>query len=75
VPVLTSNVSSMPEVAGNAALLVDPTNEAALADGMLALHRDAALRERLVAAGRVRREAYSWDRTAERLWAGIERMG
>ncbi len=75
VPVLTSNVSSMPEVAGNAALLVDPTDEAALADGMLALHRDAALRERLVAAGRVRREAYSWDRTAERLWAGIERMG
>lgn len=74
VPVLTSTVSSMPEVAGDAALLVDPTDEAALAEGILRLHREPELREALVAKGRVRRQAYSWEKTAERLWDGVQRM-
>jgi len=56
-PVITSNRSSLPEVAGNAALLVDPENPAALTSSMERLLTDEALRRRLVAAGleRVRR--------------------
>jgi glycosyltransferase involved in cell wall biosynthesis len=74
VPVLTSNCSSMPEVAGDAALLMDPRNVEALAAGMLRLHRDAVLRERLIAAGHKRVQAFSWDGTAQRLWEGVARM-
>jgi glycosyltransferase involved in cell wall biosynthesis len=62
-PVVTSNLSSMPEVAGDAALLVDPASEDELAEAMLALAGDAALRARLVAAGHARARApgFSWQ--------------
>ena len=74
VPVLTSRISSMPEVAGEAALLVDPSNVDDLAAGMLQLHRDEVLRQRLIAAGHERVKAFSWDGTAQRLWAGVAAM-
>jgi glycosyltransferase involved in cell wall biosynthesis len=51
-PVLTSTASSLPEVAGEAAMLVDPYDTAAIADGIRALDRDPVLRDRLGAAGR-----------------------
>jgi glycosyltransferase involved in cell wall biosynthesis len=63
-PVLTSNVSSLPEVAGDAALLVDPRDEAAIASGLERLLVDVALAERLRSAGRVRAAEFSWARTA-----------
>ena len=47
VPVLTSSVSSLPEVAGDAAVLVDPTDVSSIADGLQRLLADDALRERL----------------------------
>ena len=50
-PVLTSRVSALPELAEGAAVLVDPSNEAALAEAMHALATDRALRERLREAG------------------------
>jgi glycosyltransferase involved in cell wall biosynthesis len=50
-PVVTSNVSSMPEVAGGAACLVDPLDVAAIRTGILKVWHDAEYRERLVAAG------------------------
>jgi glycosyltransferase involved in cell wall biosynthesis len=68
VPILTSNVSSLPEVTGSAGLCVDPTSVAAIAEGMLQLEGDARLREQLVAAGRQRRTRFSWDQTADQLW-------
>src|SRR6202000_2539834 len=52
--VLTSNRSAMPEVAGDAALLVDPFDSRALADGLRRLTRDAILREELVLRGAAR---------------------
>jgi glycosyltransferase involved in cell wall biosynthesis len=64
-PIVTSTVSSLPEVAGNAALLVDPTSVEEIADAISRVLRDADLRERLVAAGRQRLKAFSWTRTAE----------
>lgn len=56
-PVVTSGISSMPEVAGGAAVLVDPTNVASIADGILeAIDR----RDELIAAGRARASARTW---------------
>ncbi len=63
-PILTSNVSSMPEVAGDAALLVDPLDEAAIAEGLERVLGDAAFRKRLIEAGEQRLEKFSWDQSA-----------
>ena len=63
-PVLTSNVSSLPEVMGDAALFVDPEDVSALASGLTRLWRDEALRADLRARGLVRAREFSWDRTA-----------
>lgn len=66
-PVLTSDTSSLPEVAGGAALLADPYSPAAIAAGLRALDEDADLRARLAAAGRARAEFFSPQRYRERL--------
>ena len=66
--VITSNVTSMPEVAGDAALLVDPTSVEQIADAMTCLATDENLRQELIAKGREQRKLFSWDQTAERLW-------
>lgn len=62
--VLTSAVSSLPEVAGDAALLVDPTDVEAIRAGLARLLGDPALRARLAEAGRARATGFSWARTA-----------
>ena len=64
-PVVTSSVSCLPEVAGNAALLVDPTSVDEIAAAISRVLLDPPLRERLVAAGCRRVQAFSWTRTAE----------
>jgi glycosyltransferase involved in cell wall biosynthesis len=66
VPVLTSSVSSLPEVAGDAALLVDPDDVGAIADGLRRLLDDEALRARLGKAGRSRAASFTWQDTARR---------
>ncbi len=66
-PVITSNVTSMPEVAGDAALLVDPFNEQSIADGM-AMMLDEKVRAALIEKGRERQKDFSWDKTAEAIW-------
>ncbi len=70
--VITSNVTSMPEVAGDAALLVDPYSVDQLAEAMRTLWVDDALRTQLIEKGRERRSLFSWDQTANRLWDCIE---
>jgi glycosyltransferase involved in cell wall biosynthesis len=62
-PVLTSRSSSLAEVAAGAALLVDPGDEAALADGLRALAQDKALHDRLAESGLARARDFSWERT------------
>ena len=73
-PVLTSNLSSLPEVAGGAAgaLLCNPSQPASIADGLLELSQDAALRERLRAAGLANVSRFSWGRSAEVLWQAVQ---
>jgi glycosyltransferase involved in cell wall biosynthesis len=69
VPVLTSDRSSLPEVAGDAALLVDPGDRTALAAGLVRLAGDAGLRRRLAEAGRRRAAGFTWRATAAATWA------
>jgi alpha-1,3-rhamnosyl/mannosyltransferase len=63
-PVLTSNTSSLPEVVGDAALIVDPEDVSAIAAGLTRLWRDDDLRADLRARGLLRAREFSWDRTA-----------
>ncbi len=72
VPVLTSNRSSMPEVAGDAALYCDPTDPASIAAGLAELLQPATA-ARLVPRGRVRVRDFTWERTAAALCAVYER--
>ena len=65
-PVLTSAATATQEVAGDAALLVDPASVAQIAAGMKALAGDSWLRTRLSAAGEERARLYSWDDAAAR---------
>lgn len=73
VPVITSNITAMPEVAGNAALLVDPYSIESIANAMQKMASDKKLRKALVDKGRIRRNEYSWDNTAKKLWESIEK--
>ena len=72
VPVMTSNNSALPEVAGDAALLVDPTDVDAIADAMLRLSQDEELRQRLIAAGYENVKRFSWDKAARETLAVLE---
>ena len=72
-PVLTSDVSSMPEVAGEGALLVDPQQPERIASGLARLWHEADLREQLVRKGRENLSRFSWARSADVLWEAVLR--
>ena len=74
VPVITSNVTSMPEISGGATLLVDPFSIDSIKNGMLALAKDTILRESLINKGRIRRQDFNWQKTADRLWECVEKV-
>lgn len=63
-PVVTSNISALPEVAGDAALLIDPDNVEELADAILQIIDDSQLRDALVKKGKDRAKLFCWERTA-----------
>jgi glycosyltransferase involved in cell wall biosynthesis len=79
VPVLTSDTSSLPEVAGDASVIVDPHDPGEIASGLASLLSDGALRDRLRAAGRSRVGGFTWEasarRTAEVLRGAAEARG
>jgi glycosyltransferase involved in cell wall biosynthesis len=66
-PVVTSNVSSLPEVTGDAALLVDPMRAESIADAMRRVLTDPALAADLSARGIERSRTFSWERSAARI--------
>lgn len=72
-PVITSNVTSMPEVAGDAAILVNPFSPSSIAEAMLEIANDQNLRDQLIDKSRQRRKLFSWQQTADRVWATIEK--
>lgn len=70
-PVITSNITSMPEVAGDAALLVNPHSVTDIAGALHKMSSDTTLRQMLVEHGRLQRQKFSWDKTADLLWQSI----
>jgi glycosyltransferase involved in cell wall biosynthesis len=68
VPVLTSNRSAMPEVAGDAALLVDPENVDAMAEGLRQLTASAELRTDLARRGEQRARHFTWEKAVAETW-------
>jgi glycosyltransferase involved in cell wall biosynthesis len=68
-PVITSNASSLPEVVGDAAFLIDPYQAEAIASAMERVLNDAGLRDDLRARGLRRAREFSWDTTARRVRA------
>jgi glycosyltransferase involved in cell wall biosynthesis len=74
-PVVTSNVSSLPEVAGSAALLVNPQDDEAIAAALARCITDQELRLELAGRARLHLEGFSWERTARETLAvlrGVE---
>jgi glycosyltransferase involved in cell wall biosynthesis len=68
-PVVTSNVSSLPEVVGDAALLIDPHDAGALANAISRVLTDGNLRADLIRRGHARVKAFSWERSVARTHA------
>jgi glycosyltransferase involved in cell wall biosynthesis len=72
VPVACSNTSSMPEVAGDAALLFDPNDANDIVQQMMLLYKDEKLRSELIQKGHVQANKFSWNDSAQKLWQIIE---
>lgn len=70
-PVITSDRTSLPEVAGEAGLIVDPFNVKEIAHVMKLIAENPKMRSELIARGRIQRQKYSWEITAELLWQSI----
>jgi glycosyltransferase involved in cell wall biosynthesis len=66
-PVITSNVTSLPEVVGNGGILVDPEDVAAIVQAVCTLLKDSAYRQTLIERGFARVKAFSWEKTAEQV--------
>jgi len=71
IPVIASKVTSLPEIAGDAALFAAPESPGSIRDAMIRIVREKGLREDLIEKGRQRRELFSWDDTAQMLWNSI----
>ncbi len=73
-PVITSNLTSMPEVAGDAALLVDPFDVDDISRAMERLLLSETLRNELIEKGEKQVQKFSWDKSAEKLWESLMKV-
>lgn len=69
--VITSKVTSMPEVAGDGALLVDPLSVDSIKAAMLKVKQDESFRKDLIEKGKINRERFSWQKSADLLWESV----
>ncbi|MCB0663189.1 MAG: glycosyltransferase family 4 protein [Saprospiraceae bacterium] len=74
VPVITSNVSSMPEVAGEAGLLVDPYDVESITEAMILIEEDVELRLELVKKGRQQRQNFTWNKASDIVFNNIMQL-
>ena len=74
VPVVTSNSSSMPQVAGNAALYVDPNDTDSIAQAMIKVSHDQQLRDELISLGQEQNAKFSWEKTAQKTVEVYEKL-
>lgn len=72
-PVITSNTSSLPEVVGEAGIMVSPTDAPALCQALVDVYRHQSLRESLSARSRVRAQRFSWERCVDQTVAGYRK--
>ena len=72
-PVITSAITSMPEVAGDAAILIDPFSPQSIAQAMTRIYTEVDLRKEMIEKGRERRKLFTWQKTADALWQCIEK--
>ncbi len=72
VPVISANVTSMPEVGGEAVLYVNPFDIGEIVKALKDIATSEDLREKLIEKGRLQRQKFSWDKTADKLWKAIE---
>ena len=72
-PVITSNCTAMPEVAGDAAILVDPYNIDEISEAMVNIEKDSVLRAELSEKGLIHSQSFNWNKTAQDLWKSIEK--
>ena len=72
VPAIVSNNSAMPEVGGDAYLYIDPENPDDIAEKLMLIYKDEALRSRLIENGEKRLQLFSWNESAKKMWSCIE---
>jgi glycosyltransferase involved in cell wall biosynthesis len=72
IPIICSQVSCMPEIAGEAAIYVNPFDVNDISEGMLKLYCNPALVQTVIEKGKEQKKKFSWDKTAEKLWQLIE---
>lgn len=72
-PILTSNVTSLPEVGSNAAIYVNPESLNDIANAMNRMYTDEVLRAKLIEKGQERLKNFSWDKSAKLLWESIQK--
>jgi len=72
-PVITSNCTSIPEVCGEAALLVDPFNVDEIARAMTKIASDLSYGQQLIEKGKNRVSLFGWDKCAKETWTVIEK--
>jgi len=70
-PVITSNITSMPEVVEDAGFLVDPFSVNDIAKAMITISSDDHFRKELIAKSLIQARKFSWQKTGDRLWASI----
>lgn len=71
VPLICSNTTCLPEIAGDAALIVDPSDTEQIAAAMVRLFSGPALARHLVEKGKVQKQKFSWEKSADLLWESI----
>lgn len=74
VPILTANKTSLPEVAGEAAIYCDPFSIDSISDGLLKLANDESLRKSLIEKGKTRSKHFSWNHTSEIVWEALMKV-
>jgi len=73
IPIIASNVTSVPEITGDAALVADPYSIEEITAAMIEIFSDDNLRKDLIAKGNSRKQFFSWDKTSDLLWQSIKK--
>jgi glycosyltransferase involved in cell wall biosynthesis len=71
VPIITSNVTSMPEIAGDAAILINPLEVNEIKNAMVQLYQKPELRADLILKGNSQKQKFSWEKSADLLWQSV----